>query len=66
MLIWNAELQMQQLGFQGYALDFVECPEGLKWFLQRDLQLHRTVSLLTLSSSFYGHLTISANAGHRP
>lgn len=36
-------LQMSRLGFQGYAIDFVDCPEALKSFLQRDVQLHRTV-----------------------
>jgi structural maintenance of chromosomes protein 5 len=35
--------QMGQLGFQGYAIEYVDCPDGLMWFLKRDLNLHRTV-----------------------
>jgi len=31
-------------GFDGYALDYIECPEELKWFLQVN-GLHRTVRL---------------------
>ncbi|TCD64231.1 Structural maintenance of chromosomes protein 5 [Steccherinum ochraceum] len=33
---------LQQLGFDGYALDFVKYPEGLARYLQAELQLHRT------------------------
>jgi len=39
-------LQMQRMGFDGYALDYVEYPAGMKWFLMRDVNLHRTVSYL--------------------
>lgn len=35
--------QLQSLGFDGYALQYVSCPEGLKWFL-KNINLHRTVS----------------------
>ncbi|KAI0751154.1 hypothetical protein C8Q80DRAFT_555406 [Daedaleopsis nitida] len=34
--------QLRALGFDGYAIDFVDCPEGLKWFLCADARLHRT------------------------
>ncbi|EJF55700.1 hypothetical protein DICSQDRAFT_175618, partial [Dichomitus squalens LYAD-421 SS1] len=34
--------QLADLGFDGYAIDFVDCPEGLKWFLCADVKLHRT------------------------
>ncbi|KAL7282760.1 hypothetical protein ACG7TL_004235 [Trametes sanguinea] len=34
--------ELQQLGFDGYAIDFIDCPEGLKWFLCSDVRLHRT------------------------
>lgn len=37
--------QLRALGFDGYAIDFINCPEGLKWFLCSDARLHRTVSL---------------------
>lgn len=48
--------ELQALGFDGYALDFVDCPEGLKWFLQSDVRLHRAVSLPILSSlTQYAH-----------
>ncbi|EJD35341.1 P-loop containing nucleoside triphosphate hydrolase protein [Auricularia subglabra TFB-10046 SS5] len=34
--------EMAQLGFWGYALDFLDCPEGMKWFFQREVNMHRT------------------------
>lgn len=34
---------MKQLGFDGYALDYVSCPDGMLWFLQKELNMHRTV-----------------------
>ncbi|KAJ7619283.1 P-loop containing nucleoside triphosphate hydrolase protein [Roridomyces roridus] len=34
--------ELKARGFDGYALDFVECPDGLKWYLQKDLNMHRT------------------------
>ncbi|KII94777.1 hypothetical protein PLICRDRAFT_128007 [Plicaturopsis crispa FD-325 SS-3] len=34
--------ELTKLGFQGYALDYVDCPEGLKWYLKLDCQMHRT------------------------
>ncbi|KAI0030174.1 P-loop containing nucleoside triphosphate hydrolase protein [Vararia minispora EC-137] len=36
------EDEMRQLGFDGYAIDFIDCPEGLKTFLQAECRLHRT------------------------
>jgi hypothetical protein len=36
---------MTQLGFDGYALDYVDCPQGMRWYLQRELNFHRTVSM---------------------
>ncbi|KAI0774684.1 P-loop containing nucleoside triphosphate hydrolase protein [Trametes elegans] len=37
---------LQELGFNGYAIDFIDCPEGLKWFLCSDVRLHRTAIAL--------------------
>ncbi|KAI0329648.1 P-loop containing nucleoside triphosphate hydrolase protein [Cubamyces sp. BRFM 1775] len=34
--------EIRALGFDGYAIDFIECPEGLRWFLCSDVRLHRT------------------------
>ncbi|KAL0950349.1 hypothetical protein HGRIS_010317 [Hohenbuehelia grisea] len=34
--------ELAHLGFDGYAMDYVECPDGLRYFLQREAQLHRT------------------------
>ncbi|KAF7362946.1 Structural maintenance of chromosomes protein 5 [Mycena venus] len=34
--------ELEQRGFDGYAIDYVECQEGLKWFLKRELNMHRT------------------------
>ncbi|KZT06482.1 P-loop containing nucleoside triphosphate hydrolase protein [Laetiporus sulphureus 93-53] len=38
--------EMRGLGFDGYAIDYVNCPEGLKWFLKANLMLHRTAIAL--------------------
>lgn len=42
---------MAMLGFDGNAIDYVDCPEALKWFLQSDVKLHRVVGGI----SFYHH-----------
>ncbi|PPQ85444.1 hypothetical protein CVT26_014762, partial [Gymnopilus dilepis] len=34
--------EMRQLGFDGYALDYLEFPEGMRWFLTHNVNLHRT------------------------
>ncbi|KAJ6466032.1 hypothetical protein C8R47DRAFT_1025431 [Mycena vitilis] len=34
--------ELKERGFDGYAIDYVECPEGLKWYLKRELNMHRT------------------------
>ncbi|KAF8187572.1 P-loop containing nucleoside triphosphate hydrolase protein [Mycena galopus ATCC 62051] len=34
--------ELAQRGFDGYAIDYVECPEGLRWYLKRELNMHRT------------------------
>jgi len=33
--------EMRELGFDGYAMDYIQCPEGLKWFLTNSMNLHR-------------------------
>ncbi|KAK0457748.1 uncharacterized protein EV420DRAFT_1687453 [Desarmillaria tabescens] len=33
--------ELARLGFSGYLLDYVTCPQGLEWFLQVELNLHR-------------------------
>jgi hypothetical protein len=35
--------ELEGRGFDGYALEYVDCAEGLKWFLKRELNMHRTV-----------------------
>jgi len=35
---------MEKMGFDGYALDYVDYPAGMKWFLMRDVNLHRAVN----------------------
>jgi hypothetical protein len=40
--------ELKERGFDGYALDFLECPEELKYFLQTDMNLHRIVRILPL------------------
>ncbi|KAF8520766.1 hypothetical protein BU17DRAFT_88654 [Hysterangium stoloniferum] len=34
--------ELRDLGFDGHAIDFVDCPEGLIWFLTKELNMHRT------------------------
>ncbi|KAJ7183001.1 hypothetical protein C8R43DRAFT_1145589 [Mycena crocata] len=34
--------EMETHGFDGYAIEYVDCPEGLKWYLMRELNMHRT------------------------
>ncbi|KAJ7812952.1 hypothetical protein B0H13DRAFT_2143472 [Mycena leptocephala] len=34
--------ELKERGFDGYAIDYVNCPEGLKWYLKRELNMHRT------------------------
>ncbi|KAJ7241060.1 P-loop containing nucleoside triphosphate hydrolase protein, partial [Mycena haematopus] len=34
--------ELTQRGFDGYAIDYVECPPGLHWYLKRELNMHRT------------------------
>ncbi|KAI0302916.1 hypothetical protein B0F90DRAFT_184176 [Multifurca ochricompacta] len=38
--------EAHSLGFDGYAIDFVECPQAMRAFLQRECQLHRTAIAL--------------------
>ena len=35
---------MREIGFDGYAIDFVDCPPAMRSYLTRDCQFHRTVS----------------------
>ena len=39
--------QLQQLHFDGYALDYVDFPEGMRWFLSC-MNLHRTVGIIEI------------------
>ncbi|KIJ94730.1 hypothetical protein K443DRAFT_683517 [Laccaria amethystina LaAM-08-1] len=38
--------ELAGLHFDGYALDYIDYPEGLQWFLKRELNLHRTAIAL--------------------
>ncbi|EPQ58883.1 P-loop containing nucleoside triphosphate hydrolase protein [Gloeophyllum trabeum ATCC 11539] len=38
--------EMAAMHFDGYAIDYVDCPEGLKWYLKKEMQLHRTAIAL--------------------
>jgi hypothetical protein len=38
--------EMQRLGFDTYAIDQVDYPEGLLWFLENSISLHRTAIAL--------------------
>ncbi|VDC05841.1 unnamed protein product [Peniophora sp. CBMAI 1063] len=41
-----SEEEMRTTGFDGYAIDFVDCPEGLRPFLMLEVRLHRTAIAL--------------------
>ncbi|KAJ7078123.1 P-loop containing nucleoside triphosphate hydrolase protein [Mycena belliarum] len=34
--------ELRRFNFDGYAIDYVQCAEGLRWFLMRELIMHRT------------------------
>ncbi|EGO27756.1 hypothetical protein SERLADRAFT_354935 [Serpula lacrymans var. lacrymans S7.9] len=34
--------EMASLGFDDYAINYVDCPDGLLWFLKKELNMHRT------------------------
>ncbi|KAG1892038.1 P-loop containing nucleoside triphosphate hydrolase protein [Suillus subluteus] len=36
------EAELKALGFDDYAINKIECPDGLLWFLTREVNLHRT------------------------
>ncbi|KAF8329916.1 hypothetical protein F5887DRAFT_1182074 [Amanita rubescens] len=40
------EAELREEGFDGYALDYVDCPKELHWFLKRELNMHRTAIAL--------------------
>lgn len=46
-------LQMRELGFDGYAIDFIDCPQAMRGFLMRECQLHRTVRPASSSYELY-------------
>ncbi|KAG8875354.1 Structural maintenance of chromosomes protein 5 [Tulasnella sp. 331] len=37
---------MKQFGFDGYAIEFITAPQGMMWYLQKDLNMHRTAIAL--------------------
>lgn len=45
--------QLTQLGFNAYAIDLINYPEGMEFFLKVDVRIHRLVS----SNSPYGSLS---------
>ncbi|OJT15503.1 Structural maintenance of chromosomes protein 5 [Trametes pubescens] len=55
--------ELQTLGFDGYALDFVDCPEGLKWFLQSDVRLHRAAIALKSNVNISHASDMAARSG---
>ncbi|KIJ69821.1 hypothetical protein HYDPIDRAFT_78852 [Hydnomerulius pinastri MD-312] len=36
------EEEMKSLGFDAYAIDKLNCPDGLLWYLKREVNMHRT------------------------
>ncbi|KAI0340832.1 P-loop containing nucleoside triphosphate hydrolase protein [Trametopsis cervina] len=38
--------ELNRLGFDGYAMDYIDCPDGMRWWLQSAVGLHRTAIAL--------------------
>ncbi|KAI6127379.1 hypothetical protein EDD16DRAFT_283257 [Pisolithus croceorrhizus] len=38
--------ELQELGFDAYAIDKIDCPDGLLWYLKREVNMHRTAVAL--------------------
>ncbi|KAG5651262.1 hypothetical protein H0H81_009306, partial [Sphagnurus paluster] len=56
--------EMASIGFDGYIIDFIECPQGMRWWLQRELNLHRTaVSLRKVDANRAMHLVARPETG---
>lgn len=57
--------QLAKYGFDGYAVDYVKCPDGLYKFLSRDVQLHRTpIALNPINHQQYEDIvSIISNTG---
>jgi hypothetical protein len=46
-LMLPSVIQLRAFGFDGYAIEYVDCPDGLLWYLHMEIKLHRTVRTLT-------------------
>ncbi|KAF9528049.1 P-loop containing nucleoside triphosphate hydrolase protein [Crepidotus variabilis] len=42
--------ELELLKFNGYAIDYVDCPDAMKYFLRKELNLHRTAIALNGSA----------------
>lgn len=40
--------QLRQNKFDGYAMDYIDVPQGMEWFLKKEINLHRTVRRFNL------------------
>lgn len=49
--------KMASLRFDGYAIDYVDYPAGMEWFLKREVNLHRTVNYLSFLTSHLTNIT---------
>jgi hypothetical protein len=43
--------EIRAAGFDGYAIDFVQAPDFVKWFLKRQLDMHRVVGHIFIQPS---------------
>ncbi|KAK7023765.1 structural maintenance of chromosomes protein 5 [Favolaschia claudopus] len=55
--------ELAQRGFDGYAIDYVDCPEGLKWYLKRELNMHRTAISLRGIKDLQGAIDAVGRSG---
>ncbi|KAL1705307.1 hypothetical protein EV121DRAFT_258668 [Schizophyllum commune] len=56
--------QLSALGFEGYALDFVKCPEPMRWFLSSNAGMHAIAISLSEQRTDVSRMTdIVGNCG---
>ncbi|KAJ7098489.1 P-loop containing nucleoside triphosphate hydrolase protein [Mycena belliarum] len=55
--------ELRRFNFDGYAIDYVQCAEGLRWFLMRELNMHRTAISLKGVRDIAGAIETVARPG---
>ncbi|KAJ7773680.1 hypothetical protein DFH07DRAFT_801525 [Mycena maculata] len=55
--------ELKTRGFDGYAIEYVHCPDGMRWYLQRELNMHRTAISLRGIRELQGAIDALARPG---